>query len=167
MAVVFPAPLAPGQELKLRFQLRGRGSVGGGQRFALRGRARHLVSEFRFEPGAVRNGVSLSVKLDACGDGKTNFARGQTRRRRRNRAENAAGGESFAMDLGAADSGSRLQPGQVRSGRGKTSRATFWWRRTARREWRNRFPKRSRRWLSSRIFPASTRRDRGTMRRWW
>src|SRR5258708_39840582 len=73
--------------IETALQLCRRGSVGGRQRLAVCGRARHVVSEFRFEPGAVRDGVSLSRKLDAGGDGKADVSggvpAGQGREKRR------------------------------------------------------------------------------------
>ena len=77
VALVFPAPLAPGQELKLRFTYAGEVLSEAGKGLLYVGAARHLVSEFRFEPGAVRYGVSLSGELDPGGDGKAGLARGQ------------------------------------------------------------------------------------------
>ena len=78
VAVVFPAPLAARPATETALQLCRRGSLRRGKRIALCGRARHLVSKLRLEPGAVRHGVSLSRELDAGGDRKTDF----TRRRR-------------------------------------------------------------------------------------
>jgi hypothetical protein len=172
VAVVFPAPLLPGQELKLRFSYAGEvlSEAGNGLLYVgARGTwypnfgFSHAQFDMEFHYPASWTLVATGKQISRAGGddsetteetGAENF--GEFRKKSRKEFERGpkksrAGPRSGRSPWPGSTSASTFAP--------RPRRATFWWRHMAPGEWRNRSPRRGRSRLSSRLLPPFPGRD--------